>query len=139
MFGGSLYSDASSYMFHVNPAGDMSTLGHDHIDPKVRLSLAEPGSGHYNDGQRVRCGICERVFPNIVTLTLHNEFPCSKLKSFQCNTCDKTFKEKRYLKEHERVHSNANQIRCSQCDITFYSRASLWKHNKKFHAVQSTE
>ena len=53
--------------------------------------------------------------------------------TFDCDLCDKTFKEKRLLKQHEVVHTNDEPYRCQLCGKTFKHNNQLYRHKKKYH------
>ena len=56
--------------------------------------------------------------------------------TINCETCGKTFTQKRYLKQHKRTHivqKTAVQYDCKLCDKTFASNQSLGNHISKHH------
>ena len=52
---------------------------------------------------------------------------------FECDLCDKTFKQKRLLKHHEAVHTNAQPYLCPNCGQCFKHNKQLYRHKKKYH------
>ena len=52
---------------------------------------------------------------------------------FECELCDKTFKQKRLLKHHEVVHTNVQSYLCPHCDQHFKHNNQLYRHKKKYH------
>ena len=53
--------------------------------------------------------------------------------TFDCDLCDKTFKQKRLLKRHEVVHTNDEPYRCQLCGQKFKHNNQLYRHKKKYH------
>ena len=53
--------------------------------------------------------------------------------TFDCDMCDKTFKQKRLLKHHEVVHTNDQLYQCPLCGQYFKHNNQLYRHKKKYH------
>ena len=53
--------------------------------------------------------------------------------TFECDLCDKTFKQKRLLKRHEVVHTNDQPYQCPHCGQCFKHNNQLYRHKKKYH------
>ena len=53
--------------------------------------------------------------------------------TFDCDMCDKTFKQKRLLKCHEVVHTNDQPYQCPLCGQHFKHNNQLYRHKKKYH------
>ena len=53
--------------------------------------------------------------------------------TFNCDLCDKTFKQKRLLKHHEVVHTNDQPYQCHLCGENFKHNNQLYRHKKKYH------
>ena len=59
------------------------------------------------------CVICNKLF---VHLEDHMKQCGQEPTFFQCDTCGKQFRQRRYLREHSRsVHSNQKQYECNMC------------------------
>ena len=54
-----------------------------------------------------------------------------------CNTCGKTSKWNKQMKQHVELHIEGLSIPCPQCDSTFRCRNSLSKHKQLKHQSQS--
>lgn len=58
-------------------------------------------------------------------------------KTFLCQSCGKTFTQKKSLIEHQRIHTGEKLYQCSGCGKTFASRSSYIIHMKqKRHAIK---
>ena len=65
-------------------------------------------------------GGCYRSYKHPQDLSRHTA--THQQITFECDLCDKTFKQKRLLKHHEAVNTNAQPYVCPHCDQCF-------KHN----------
>ena len=56
-------------------------------------------------------------------------------KQFVCPipSCRKRFKEKRYLKQHVKIHVDMKPYRCNVCDYRSCWKVALLRHMKKAH------
>ena len=52
-------------------------------------------------------------------------------KMYQCKKCNKNYKTKKYLIEHEKICNGINILTCPKCMFTFSSRSSKSAHIKK--------
>lgn len=58
-------------------------------------------------------------------------------KTFLCQSCGKTFTQKKSFIEHQRIHTGEKLYQCSGCGKTFASRSSYIIHMKrKRHAIK---
>ena len=56
---------------------------------------------------------------------------------FTCETCEKTFTQKRYLTQHKRTHRiDMGKFDCKLCDKIYTSNQKLGKHIEKHHPNQ---
>ena len=51
-------------------------------------------------------------------------------KTFECDLCEKTFKQKRLLRCHEAIHSTTYRYFCQSCDKGFIHNNQLFRHRK---------
>jgi hypothetical protein len=54
-----------------------------------------------------------------------------KQQIYQCKKCNKNYKTKKYLIEHEKICNGINILTCPKCMFTFSSRSSKSAHIKK--------
>lgn len=78
-----------------------------------------------------KCSKCSAMFPWPQSLAYH-ESMCG-LPTFECEKCKKTFRQKRYLTEHSKIHEDGNPYQCSMCIKSFSHRSSLRKHLIRKH------
>ena len=95
---------------------------------------------------KFECKKCDNVYTRKDTLKNH-ELICgteivkvhkvsSPLIDFNCDLCGKTFAKNRYLKQHQRTHTDRMTIQnydCKFCEKVYSSKQSLGKHIKKNH------
>lgn len=87
--------------------------------------------------QKQQCQKCLRYF---IQLKEHME-RCKRTyderkPAFECTSCKKSFKEKRYLNQHNKiVHNNNNNTfyECQHCRLNFRHRSSRLLHLRKEH------
>ncbi|CAH1954160.1 unnamed protein product [Acanthoscelides obtectus] len=102
---------------------------------------------HYKKHQRkILCEQCGKIFSNRSKFNIHvkkhNLISIHKIDSFKCFNCDKNFRTKSNLKEHENYCTGAYPFDCKYCDKKFASSTKLknhvkLKHDKKFVAICS--
>ena len=49
---------------------------------------------------------------------------------YECDICHKTYKEKKTLNQHKKIHTGVKTFFCDQCDGSFYYSGSLNVHKK---------
>ena len=57
----------------------------------------------------------------------------SERKSFQCETCDKTFKLKAYLKLQINIHTKEKMYFCADCGKIFAHQSYFNRHKREQH------
>ena len=54
-------------------------------------------------------------------------------ETFSCNDCDKTFDQKRSLKQHVIIHTGELRAKCDECELTLSNKQSLKRHKGLKH------
>ena len=85
----------------------------------------------------VSCEKCGKSFTMICSLSKHKAICGVSNKAFQCPTCSKKFKAKRYLDDHEKMHSKPDRYICETCGNMYNSRGGLYNHRKNKHTEQT--
>ena len=78
--------------------------------------------------ERLRCGHCHRVFPDVVTLEEHR----SVEHLLECEICGKRFARLAYLQLHIKVHDGESIFNCGVCSQGFESEGA-YRHHIKTH------
>ncbi|XP_028414597.1 zinc finger protein Xfin-like [Dendronephthya gigantea] len=83
-----------------------------------------------DEGEDVRCSVCEQLFKNLVEFTAHK---CNKnAKAFNCTICSKTFARQTLLRQHMVLHQGSKRFRfkCNYCGRAFRHRSHLRDHER---------
>ena len=56
------------------------------------------------------------------------------LRSFECQSCGKTFKDGNGLRRHQKVHSSEKLYQCKTCGKQFNLNQNLKLHEKTIHS-----
>jgi len=91
---------------------------------------------HYLEGHsKYKCDKCKKDFSSEVKLKMHVKH-CTFGQTLQCKTCNKTFANKRNLRDHTKIFHQAEPIKeeskyhfpCTECDKVFYKKSNLTSH-----------
>lgn len=96
---------------------------------KYNSSLKRHINRFHNNNNTEECKHCHKLFKNMNSHVAICSNPF-RLNIHKCAICSKTFKEKRYLKEHVRYAHEDARYKCSSCDAMFAHRKSKISHEK---------
>ncbi|KAG5669505.1 hypothetical protein PVAND_017392 [Polypedilum vanderplanki] len=82
---------------------------------------------HTTVDQKFQCQICNKNYKNQKTLKIHLK---THNKQHQCQTCGRKFSKLSEIKEHLKNHENQFAFRCEKCQKNFTSSSNLRKHLK---------
>ncbi|XP_011630304.1 zinc finger protein 84-like [Pogonomyrmex barbatus] len=75
------------------------------------------------------CLFCKEEFATCEELTSHMDAKKNDSNQIACCACKKTFAEKRYLKYHQRCHSDRTKFTCDICTKKYTRLDNLTRHN----------
>ncbi|KYQ60621.1 hypothetical protein ALC60_00246 [Trachymyrmex zeteki] len=75
------------------------------------------------------CIFCKEEFATCEELTSHMDAKKNESNQIVCCACKKTFAEKRYLKYHQRCHSDRTKFTCDICTKKYTRLDNLTRHN----------
>ncbi|XP_076628969.1 uncharacterized protein LOC143345562 isoform X26 [Colletes latitarsis] len=80
-----------------------------------------------HDTESCVCDICGSSYPSKSSLYFHKYYKHkTKVKKFQCQTCNKKFKTQKNLESHTELHKI--KYVCEQCGMEFKTKYGLTKH-----------
>ncbi|KAF7988628.1 hypothetical protein HCN44_001201 [Aphidius gifuensis] len=85
---------------------------------------------HKNNNSNVtyQCNNCQRIFKNLRLLKLHNNTVHNEYKPFKCHYCDYSASTRSVLKLHLRRHTGEKPFSCDQCSYSTGDHNSLRRH-----------
>ena len=95
-------------------------------------------NNHDIDGtyKPLKCDSCDKTFKTSKNLKEHT-YKMHTAKLMECDFCDKTFKRTSHLKLHlTKIHKNSSDHTCQICNRSFGVRQSLDKHMSYVHGIQ---
>lgn len=75
------------------------------------------------------CPFCKQNFTTEDDLTDHLNVRKDETNQVACCACGKTFAQKRYLRYHQRCHSERNKFTCDICTKNYSRLDNLTRHN----------
>lgn len=88
---------------------------------------------HKTDEQAFTCETCGKKCPSKGALIGHRRIKHLLEANFNCSFCDKKFKQKIDLKEHEATHRGIDLYKCEWCGAGFKLGGSFRAHRKNAH------
>ncbi|PBC28554.1 Zinc finger protein [Apis cerana cerana] len=82
--------------------------------------------------KRYMCEFCKQTFGNSDELADHMDVKKDESNQVICCACKKTFAQKRYLRYHQRCHSERTMFTCDICTKKYTRMDNLSRHNA-FH------
>lgn len=76
---------------------------------------------------------CGKIFKHRQAMMHHISYVHTTKFEFKCSQCEKTFKKKKTLEEHEAVHNGTDLYSCPFCDRTFRNSGNMHSHKKRAH------
>jgi KRAB domain-containing zinc finger protein len=76
------------------------------------------------------CKFCEKAFKTKRCVENHEK---THKKEFKCKVCDRKFSLRSDLKQHLEFHADKNAFFCDICQKSFTNRHNMLHHNRKFH------
>ena len=84
-------------------------------------------------GEKIKCDLCDQLYPR-GRLKPHIKEVHQNIRTFKCNECEFTFKQKSHLRTHiKEIHKKLKDFACSFCESKFARKSDLKKHVKRKH------
>ncbi|XP_045456197.1 zinc finger protein 665-like [Melitaea cinxia] len=82
-----------------------------------------------------KCDVCDKIFISDWRLRNHKQkhHGLDRTRDHSCNVCDKTFYTLATLKNHKLTHSEERSYMCEDCGDTFKQRPALYTHIRIMH------
>ncbi|XP_070502544.1 zinc finger protein 260-like [Chironomus tepperi] len=93
-------------------------------------------TAHSNDEKPFNCDICQKCFKNRYQLILHNRSHTGE-KPHVCQICNRGFSMSSNLQKHLDTHSTEKPYQCSYCGQYFKTQRSLKFHTVCYHQPEA--
>ncbi|XP_052000078.1 uncharacterized protein LOC127656002 [Xyrauchen texanus] len=97
-------------------------------------SLADHHKKHHEDPRPFKCLVCKKGFTKKKYLTQHQQIHSER--PYKCNVCSESFKTESALISHNKTHDIKRKHQCSICKRSYLTAHDLLKHERK-HTVES--
>lgn len=91
---------------------------------------------HRSSHKVFQCPHCPKISPNAAALNGHIIYVHLTKRNFHCKFCEKSFKRKTELVEHESTHTGDSKFECSVCQKRFNCVANMYCHKKRVHSEE---
>ncbi|XP_016356194.1 zinc finger protein 551-like [Sinocyclocheilus anshuiensis] len=98
-------------------------------------SLMEHHKKHHEDPRPFKCLVCKKGFTKKRYLTQHQQIHSER--PYQCEVCSESFKTEPALISHRKMHDAKRQHQCPICSRTYLTANDLAKHKRKHAEHQS--
>ncbi len=92
-------------------------------------SLMEHHKKHHEDPRPFKCLVCKKDFTKKRYLTQHQQIHSER--PYQCEVCSESFKTEPALVSHRKMHDAKRQHQCPICSRTYITANDLAKHKRK--------
>ncbi|KAK2903063.1 hypothetical protein Q8A67_007776 [Cirrhinus molitorella] len=100
-------------------------------------SLMEHHKKHHEDPRPFKCLVCKKGFTKKRYLTQHQQIHSER--PYQCDVCSESFKTETSLVTHRKMHDANRQHQCPICSRTYLTANDLAKHKRKQHAEHQSQ
>ncbi|XP_055296738.1 zinc finger protein 888-like [Sitodiplosis mosellana] len=94
----------------------------------------------FKQRKKINCEFCGKSsYRNQSHLRRHINTVHFNHRKYKCNTCEKTFKQKITLIDHERIHTGEKPLKCTyeHCEERFRTRGDRTKHINRIHSNET--